>query len=256
MSSDDLAGFAEAIVQGQAPSPLIDERYLNYDVTVAVEIYRNNYRGNLHDALAGAYPVIEQLVGCDFFRLLTHTFTGQHPSRSGNLHHYGAQMADFLVAFEPAQGLPYLPDIAKLEWACHCAYFAEDAEVMSLTDLAQIPPERYADLTLLFHPSCHLLCSDFPVDGIWQAHQSGADSDFQIDSGASRALVSRVDDRVRVTGLLPSQAAWLAAMQAGAALGEATASTVARYPDFDLQSILLILFNNNSMTGFDLKAMT
>ena len=256
MLSDDLADFAEAVVTGQPPSLLIDTHYSNYDVTVAVEVYRNNYRGNLHDALAGAYPVIAQLVGGDFFRLLTRAYIGQHPSKSGNLHHYGAEMANFLAAFEPAQGLNYLPDVARLEWVCHLAYFAEDAEVMTLTDLAQIPPEHYADLILHFHPSCHLLRSDFPVVSIWQAHQSGADSGFLIDSGASCALVSRVEDEVRVNALLPAQAEWLAAMRAGVTLGEATEITVARFPEFDLQAILLILFNNNSMTSLNLKGMS
>ncbi len=255
MLSDDLACFAEAVVTGQPPSLLIDTEYSNYGVTVAVEVYRNNYRGNLHDALAGAYPVIAQLVGGDFFRLLTRTYIGQHPSKSGNLHHYGAEMADFLAAFEPAQGLAYLPDVARLEWACHLAYFAEDAEVMTLSDLAQIPAERYGDLILKFHPSCHVLYSDHPVGSIWQAHQRGADSDFQIDSGASCALVSRVEDEVRVNALLPVQAAWFAAMREGVTLGEATETTIARHPDFDLQSMLLNLFDNHSMVDFNLKGM-
>lgn len=62
---DDLSNFARAIVQGAEPSPRIDAG-AHYSAAVAIGIYRNNYRGNLHDALACAYPVVERLVGRDF----------------------------------------------------------------------------------------------------------------------------------------------------------------------------------------------
>lgn len=36
--------------------------------TSAIEVYRNNYRGNLHGTLVGAYLVIEQLVDATIYR--------------------------------------------------------------------------------------------------------------------------------------------------------------------------------------------
>ena len=141
--SDDLSGFARAIVRGEQPSPLIKANYQHYTVDVAIEVYRNNYRGNLLDALAGAYPVIEQLVGKDFFRLMARKYSEQYPSHSGNLHHYGAELAEFIAAFEHARELPYLTDVAALEWACHRAWFADDADqcfnVFSFKHLSLLP---------------------------------------------------------------------------------------------------------------------
>ncbi|MGB9092559.1 MAG: DNA-binding domain-containing protein, partial [Gallionella sp.] len=165
--SEVMSGFAQAIVRGDEPPAQIDAAYPHYSAAIAIEVYRNNYRGNLHDTLAGAYPVIRQLVGEDFFRYMARKFIEQYPSRSGNLHRYGAEIADFLASFEPAQGLPYLPDVAALEWACHRAYFAEDASALDLTELAQIPPDQYPDLVLRTHPSCHQVRSRYPVVAIW-----------------------------------------------------------------------------------------
>jgi len=254
--NDDLSEFARAIVRGEPPSPLITMNYQNYSVAVAIEVYRNNYRGNLHDTLAGAYPVIEQLVGKDFFRLLTRKFIEQHLSRGGNLHHYGAEMASFVAAFEPAQGLPYLPDVAALEWACHCAYFADDADTLDINKLAQIAPEQYADLILHLHPACHLLRSRYPLAAIWHAHQPGANSDFHIDldSGDCNALISRKDDVVLVKELSAADAAWLQAIQAGTPLGDATVSTQEHYADFDLQAALLNLVAHDVLSDFSLSA--
>jgi len=254
---DDLADFARAIVRGAELSSQINAAYPNYPVTTAIEVYRNNYRGNLHDTLASAYPVIEQLVGKDFFRLLTRKFIGQNPSRSSNLHHYGAEMAGFIAAFEPAQGLVYLPDVAALEWACHCAWFADDAAALDFDKLSQIPPGQYADLILRTHPACHLVRSRYPIAAIWHAHQPGANSDFHIDldSGSSNALVSRKDDVVRVSELTEADAAWLQGIQAGTPLGIATAATQIRYPVFDLQAALLHLVAQDVLTDFSLRTM-
>lgn len=256
---NDLSAFARAIVRGEQPSPRIATNYSNYSVDVAIGVYRNNYRGNLHDTLAGAYPVIEQLVGKDFFRLLTKQFIVRHLSRGGNLHHYGAEMAGFVAGFEPAQSLAYLPDVAALEWACHRAYFADDAATpgIGLTfigKLAQVPSEKYPELILHLHPSCHLVRSHYPIAAIWHAHQPGADSDLYIDldSGPSNALVSRKDDVVLVSELTEADAAWLQGIQAGAPLGEAFSATQERYPDFDLQAALLNLVAHNVLTNFNL----
>ncbi|CAH1385349.1 HvfC/BufC N-terminal domain-containing protein [Candidatus Nitrotoga sp. M5] len=252
--NNDLSDLAQAIVHGKAPSSQIDTSNQNYSVAIGIEVYRNNYRGNLHDTLVGVYPVIEQLVGKDFFRLLTRRFIGQNLSRSGNLDHYGAEMADFVAAFEPAQELAYLPDVAALEWACHCAYFADDAASLDIDKLAQIPPEQYPNLILHIHPACHLVRSRYPITAIWHAHQLSASGDFHIDldSGSSNALVSRKNDVVLVDKLTEADAAWLQSIQAGTQLGEATASTLEHYPDFNLQAALLKLVAQNVFENFTL----
>jgi hypothetical protein len=252
--NNTLSDFAHAIVRGEEPSPQMTASYQHYSVNVAIEVYRNNYRGNLHDTLAGAYPVIEQLVGKQFFRRMTREYIGQHGSHSGNLHHYGAQMASFVAAFEPAQGLAYLPDVAELEWACHRAYFADDDAALDMARLAQIPPEQYPHLILHPRASCHLVCSRYPVADIWHVHQLGASGDFHIDldSGSCNALISRKDDVVLVSALTDADAAWLRGIQAGVVLGEATADTLKRYPDFDLQAALLNLVAQGVLSDFSL----
>lgn len=253
--SEVLSGFAQAIVCGDEPPAQIDKASPHYSIATALEVYRNNYRGNLHDTLAGAYPVIRQLVGDEFFRYMARKFIEQYPSRNGNLHHYGAEVADFLASFEPAQGLLYLSDVAALEWACHRAYFAEDASALDLAELAKILPEQYPELILRTHPCCDQLRSRYPVVAIWRAHQHGADPDFMIDpdSGASLALVCRNDGVVMVDELSPADTHWLQAIRAGAALGDATAAALEIEPGFDLQAVLLKMVAQGVLCGFNLK---
>ena len=251
MLHDDLTYLARAIVLGEEPSPQVDMAYPNYPVATAIEVYRNNYRGNMYDALAGAYPVIKQLVGDDFFRLLARKFIEQYLSHSANLHLYGSELADFVATFVPARELVYLSDMAALEWACHVAYFAADEAPLDLDMLAQISSELYPDLILHTHVACQVVRSRYPITAIWQAHQTGADSDFHInlDCGPSIALVSREKD-VLVRELAEVEADWLSRIQAGIPLGFATAATLERYPDFVLQAALLKLAAQNILTGF------
>ena len=250
MHSDDLAAFASSIAQdGKMPSCILAG--LHYAADTGLEIYRNNYRGNLHDALAGAYPVTEKLVGRDFFRMLARLYIAQHPSLSSNLNRYGKGLAEFLAAFEPARQLMYLPDVARLEWACHCAYFAEDAEVLDLVALAQIPDTHYDGLILHIHPACHLVCSAYPIADIWHANQTDAGADIDLGSGASNALVSRGNDAVTVSELSAAEAAWFSRIQKGIPLGKATTKTMSQHAGFDLQSLLLNLMAKNILAGFE-----
>jgi hypothetical protein len=256
MLNAELAHFARAIVGDDKASSLVRETYANYSADIALDIYRNNYRGNLHDALAGAYPVVKQLVGDDFFRFMGRKFIAEHPSRNANLHRYGAELAAFVAAFEPANELAYLADVAALEWACHLAYFADDADTLDIARLAQVPAERYTELVLHLQPSCHLQHSRYPVAAIWHAHQPGACDDFRIDlgSGACDALVCRKDGVVTVIELAEADAAWLQRMEAGMPLGDAAAETLERHPHFDLLSALQMQIAQNVFASFDLGA--
>ena len=113
-NSEENASFTQNLVDGQ----LSPNRQL--------AIYRNNVFGCLTSALKIACPVIVKLVGAEFFEQMAHEFIRQTPSKSGNLHDFGRELADFIAEFPSARELAYLPDVAGLEWACHEVFFSED----------------------------------------------------------------------------------------------------------------------------------
>src|SRR6185436_9928463 len=92
------------------------------------------------DALAAVYPVVQRLLGQGFFEYACDAFIRRHPPRSGNLHDFGAEFAEFLAGFEAASTLTYLPDTARLEWSWHVAFHAadqiEDVHQLSLSPCA------------------------------------------------------------------------------------------------------------------------
>jgi hypothetical protein len=73
-----------------------DVRDDGIDSGLRLGIYRNHLRASFLKALALEYPVIERLVGSEYFRRLALDFQAAHPSRTGNLQHIGAPFAGFL----------------------------------------------------------------------------------------------------------------------------------------------------------------
>ncbi len=246
-----FAEFAAAITQGVVCVSGVQVA-MAYDVSVGLAVYRNNYRGNLHDALAGAYPVILQLVGADFFRRLARDFITAYPSRNANLYDYGAPLSEFLHDYAPTQMLTYLPDVAALEWACHRAYLAADASTLNLAELAAVHPDNYARLHLQLHSGCFLIRSSYPIAAIWQAHQSTLAADFSLDltQGGGSLLVTRQHHKVVIETLAAADADWLNALLAGQSLGAASEHTLAHYADFNLPAVLLNLAQLDALTGF------
>ncbi len=205
-------------------------------------VYRNNYRVGLMESLALFYPVLGQIVGEDFFKGLAREYSKQVPSLSGNLHVYGGQFGDFIDAFPPAAELPYLGDVARVEWAVHRSYYAADAQPLPAVALAGVAPEDYDDLRFGFAPSCAVIASRWPVVAIWQGHQPGAALRVDLAAGGECALVHRQQGVVKVDVCSPGFAALLAALLAGQPLGEAAAAAMLAEEHLDLQSALLTLF--------------
>lgn len=179
--NDGETGFGERIKAGN----LSGERRLR--------IYRNNTYLNLTAALQTTYPVVQQLVGEGFFRYAAHHYISDHPARSGNLHDFGANFAEFLSHFDAVAALAFLPDVARLEWAYEGAYYAADQSPLSLDRLAQVPADHYDTLQFTLHPSVHLVTSVYPIRRIWEVNQLDFDGEqtVDLDCGGDQLLLRR-----------------------------------------------------------------
>ncbi|MGH7121333.1 MAG: HvfC/BufC family peptide modification chaperone [Acetobacteraceae bacterium] len=134
-----------------------------------LSIYRNNVIGNLTGVLRLTYPAVERLVGTEFFAAAADRYIGGAPPDGADLHEYGELFAAFLEGFEPAQGLVYLGDVARLEWAVNRALHAPAVPPLAPEAIDAVPSERRADLRFVAHPSLSILSLRHPARAIWQA---------------------------------------------------------------------------------------
>lgn len=206
------------------------------DVPDRLDIYRNNLREGFIKALAIGFPVIEKLVGVEFFRRLALDFLIAHPSRSGDLHPIGAPFARFLQARFANTEYAYFADVAALEWAHQQVLIAADAQPIALDALAAVNPADYENLRFELHPAAALVRSAFPIIRIWQANQPDASADDQIDLAADgdNVLVLRAADWIELHSLPAGDFAALEALAAGASLGAALECALSADATFDL----------------------
>jgi hypothetical protein len=202
-------------------------------------IYRANMVASADKALSAACPVVRQVVGDEFFHALARAYQRAHPSTSGDLGDFGAEFPAFLATFEHTQSLPYLPDLARLEWAAHRAYGAADAPAWDAAALSAVDPERQAQIRFAWSAGLAVVESPYPIVRIWTIHQPGHTGEFAVDwEVAERALVARDGFAVTVSAIGAGDAVFLDSSMAGATLGDAATAALLADPQFDLGALL------------------
>jgi hypothetical protein len=243
--------FAAAVFS-DAPAILAQLRDGAFPAARTLQIYRHNVFATLAEALAACYPVTKKLVGEEFFDYLADRYLRQHPPRTGNLHEFGAALADFLAAFPSAQPLVYLPDVARLEWAWQQAYHAPDATSSALAALAAVAPGHYAKIVFHLHPSVRLVASDYPILRIWQVNQAdfNGESIVRLNEGAQQLLIVRRGLDIEIEPLGIGEYAMLQAFVAGKTLARANEIALTAEPGFDLDRALRRHVAAGAMIGF------
>ena len=206
-------------------------------------VYRNAVGANYRNAMSASYAVVRELTGRPFFDAAVDAFVAAHPSTGGDLNVYGGNFATFLASYPYARDLPYLPDVARLEWAIDEATRAADSTVSpqrTVAALAALGADDLMQQRFTVDPSCRLLRSDFPVLRIWQAHGAEGDRDFDIDFDvpADHLLIRREGNVPVVERMTGAEHEWLAALQAGHALNLALEAAFARDAEFDVGAML------------------
>ena len=210
-------------------------RILGRGTAAGLAVYRANAFGNWGKALAAAYPVARKIVGAEFFDGMAREYARAHPSTSGDLNEYGAHLPEFVAAFAHTQDLPYLADVARMEWLAHRAYYAADPAPFDLKGLSFMDSNLHAALRPILAPACALMASDWPLARIWAVHQDDylGEVDVNLAAGPDRILVHRPRWRAEVSSLSASDYRFLEAALGGATLGEALERAAAGDPAFN-----------------------
>jgi hypothetical protein len=233
------ADFAEALLLAVPPPPDVAVPG-GADPRRRFGVHRNNVVGGLINAVATRFPVVERLVGAEFFREMARVYVSRDPPRSPILLRYGSTFPAFIEGFAPVAAVPYLADVARLELARGCAYHAADALPLAPHAFADLKPGDFARTSLRLHPSVNLLTSPWPIVSIWQAHQ-GAAEPAVANWTPEAALVARPDLDVEVRHLPPGGYQFLTALAQRASFSRAAAIAATEAPGFDPLGNLALL---------------
>ena len=222
------------------------------DIGERIGIYRNTVSANYRNALGATYRVVAQLVGKPFFNAAVDAYVLACPSTSGDLNVYGDRFGDFLATYPHAKELPYLPDVARLEWAVDEASRAADAlgtPDALLRALAAIPAESITAQRFALDPSSRFVTSDYPVLRIWQVHQPAFEGDITVAFGAvtDHLLVRREAGAAVIERLPPGDFALLRALGRGVDLAAALDAAMTADANFDLGTALRVHIANHTL---------
>jgi len=219
-------------------------------------IYQHSVSNGLRDALAGVFEVVEKLVGTEYFAYVAEHYVRSHPSTSGNVHNFGKTFPDYLETFPGLESLPYLPDVARLEWAYHAAFHSPVGSMLNIEKLSQVDESKYDDLNFLLSPACYLLHSNYPVLHIWQVNQDAfigegnGDDTVNLDEGGVDLAVVRVGKQIVFHSLKPADFVLLKVLSAGKTFNVSCEAALKLDPECDVSKVLQDAVMNRIIIGF------
>ena len=139
-----------------------------------LNIYRSNGFAVAERALSGSFPTVQAILGEAGFAVLCKHFWRDLPPTRGDLGVYGDTLPNYIATQtdDVIVNLPFLADVAQLDWAIH--------QVERAADPVPLDPSRWAllstpDLTRVhfeFAAATALIQSTHPIVSIYCAHQS------------------------------------------------------------------------------------
>ncbi len=222
--------------------------------TEHVLIYKQAILSTLVRALSNIYPVCERLVGKEFFAGMARKYAYQTPSRSPDLANYGDAFAVFIAGFEPAASLPYLPDIANLEWHWHRAFHAQDEAAMDIATLTEIDEADKGRVIFRLPVSAQLISSNYPIQRIWQVNQAdwNGSQAIDLDEGRCRLIVWRQEYDMRIDEM--DDPAWQLLTHIA---NQTSLGALAECPDMEgLDTLLPLCVQRGWIAGFGLSQRT
>lgn len=227
-----------------------------FSVEQRLNIHRNNTTILLCEALAATFKVCHKLVGEEFFEAVAKVYIRTHPPQAPCLFEYGADFADFLETLAQIESVPYLPDVARLEWLWNAAFHAADGPALDAQALAGVAPEAYGELTFSAHPSLRLIASPYPIREIWAINQDGApeDAGVDLDEGGQYLAVVRLAAKVEMHELSPAGFVLAQHLSEGARLQDAFEVAGEIEPGFDPAAALTVLLSAGAFQTYSLNA--
>ncbi len=217
------------------------------DEISAAAVYRNGFLRGSIEALRNSYPVVEQLVGDEYFDLLAENYVTRYPPQQATLVNYGKSFPQFLEQQLEQHGLAYLPDFARLDQAWLRAYFAEDSTILSEDNIEQWQQagNDIENLVATLPASAELLTLEHGIRTTWLTLKSNKTlaGNTRIDAREEHLLLWRdVEHQIRVRELNRAELAFLQTLGKNSTLAQAAVSALeldAGFPIIEFFSELL-----------------
>ncbi|TAM99755.1 MAG: DUF2063 domain-containing protein [Rhodanobacteraceae bacterium] len=228
--------FMAALYAPDEPGPVAAIAGNGLEPAARLRIYRHSCEAIQTSALHTTYPAALTLVGEPFFDQCARGYRREYASHSGNLQVFGGHFADYLETLPVLRTLPYLPDVARLEWLRQQAVLAGDADALSegVFEHALTIPQS----TFTLHPSVQRLASRHAVLTIFRYAMEPGEEGLQLPDTGENVLLWREDGEVAMAALDAASFTCIEAIAGGRTPAFANAAACMVDAAFDLHACL------------------
>lgn len=136
-----------------------------------LDIYAQMYWARLHDVVRDDFPRVAGLLGPEEFSRVVRAYLAEYPSTYPSVRHVGHAFAAFLARSPESAAVPFLADLARLEWARLAVFDAPDAATLRVDDLHAVAAEAWPALTFQLVPALQFVVAAWPVHTLWAGDQ-------------------------------------------------------------------------------------
>lgn len=216
-----------------------------------LSIYRGSIFGGLKKALAETYPVTKELVGDDFFNMLLGQYIKTYPCKVHDLNDYGEELPEFIQNLKQARSIPYLADVALLEWHCNVILNTK-VQKNNLADLSFLNVQEKIQLRLSLQNGSTLFQSCYPVDKIWGFHQNDSDDELEIVEELVSLLVWKNEHEVRVERLSIEQFYFLEQINRGITFVDVCNNVSSKYLKADIDDLFATSLRHGWLQSYEI----
>ena len=186
-----------------------------------LSVYAQGYEARMEEALAEVYEAVRHVLGRRAFSAMANGYAAGTPSRDYNLSLAGRHLPGFLAAYPLTRKLPFLPDLARLEWSVAEAFHAFEQAPFQAQEAESWSEQEWMRTRLVFQDWVRLAESAWPILDIWQArHRPVSEVRVELKGRPQRVLVRRSGFQVSCELLEENKHALLKMLLAGSSLGD------------------------------------
>lgn len=191
------------------------------DKKTRLHIYGNAYRLRLRDVIDTDHELLSFYLGDELFDKLVEGYIDSHPSTYSSLRDFCCELPMYLKVTSPFRDHPVIGELARFERTLLFAFDANDAAVADMSELSNVPLDKWPNIQVRFHPSVQLFETNTNCVEVWRAlkQKSTPPEAAQIDSIAW--IVWRTLERItEFRSLTDSEVSMVKAFLRGATLAE------------------------------------
>ncbi|TAM73619.1 MAG: DUF2063 domain-containing protein [Candidimonas sp.] len=239
--------FLAALFDDSVPGPVDSISGNGLTPQARLRIYRRSCNEIQTATLRTSYPAVLALVGQDWFDQAARRYRRRYPSHTGNLQELGAHFADYLETIPAGRTLPYLADVARLEWLRQKTILSADSQVLTFDDFMAGLDDAGESLRVALNACVHWLNSPHRVLTIWRfaLDPHGA---LDLDGQGENVILWREDEEVVMTSVDAATFTYVTALATGASLEEAGVGATALDDSFDPAQCMNELIGHHLVT--------